>query len=522
MKLIRGALLVDGSGGKPYNGDVLIDGDTIAEIAPHIAATENMQKIEAAGRVVCPGFIDAHRHCDFAALYDPDFGELELAQGITTVVAGNCGLSPAPAPLREAENEMKALLSPCLGDVPAAAPAFAHAEDYVLALRSRRLPVNMGVLCATGAVTAAVKGVSARGFTRAEMKKAKSEIKNAMEAGALGLSCGIMYVPECYTTQAEFAQLCGVAKPYGGYLTAHVRNEGSRLAQSIQEVISVAKKAEIPLNISHFKVTGLRNWGEGLNRAIDVIEKEIAAGFPITVDAYPYTAGSTTALSLVPPEVLAGRDIGFLSSAQGRALFKAQINQQAGEWENMVEAIGWARTVISSAPKTPKYSGMDFAAAAEAAGEEIADFFCRILVENAGQVGVIVNSMAQADVDRVLELPYCSLISDALYGAAQFPHPRLYGAFPKFIRKYVCEEKRMPMEAAVAKMTAMPAKRLGLGDRGLLRKGMKADIVLFSPDRLADKADFQQPKQLAEGIDFVLINGKIPGSSSGEYIERKI
>ena len=315
---VKNVRIVDGTGSPSFLGELLWEGDTLLEVSSAPLGDLDAQEIDGEGRVACPGFIDAHRHCDLAALYDPDFGKVELAQGITTAVMGNCGLAPAPcAPaLRE---ELYDFLAPCLGDAPPDS-FFPKVSDFMEALKKGKFPLNLGVLGATGAMTTASKGFGDVPFDRASRTQAEAYVRDAMEAGALGLSCGIMYTPECYSTLEDFAFLARVAGEYGGYLTSHIRGEGNSLAASVQEVVEIGRRAGVGVNVSHFKVTGLQNFGAGLERAIAVLEQARAQGQDVTADAYPYPAGSTTILSLVPPTVLeaAGGDtLGFLTTERG-------------------------------------------------------------------------------------------------------------------------------------------------------------------------------------------------------------
>lgn len=517
-------MICDGTGREPYPGEVLIDGGKIAAVSPAPLGELDAEAWDAQGELVTPGFIDTHRHCDLAALYGPDFGEIELAQGITTAVMGNCGLAPAPcAP--QYRDSLYDFLEPCLGKAPKES-FFPRVSSFMDALASQKHPLNLGVLAATGAVTTAAKGFGNVPFDRESRKKAESYIRDAMEAGALGLSCGIMYTPECYSTLEDFAFMARAAGEYGGYLTSHIRGEGNTLTESVEEVLEIGRRAGVGVNISHFKVTGLKNHGTGIKRAIAALEKARISGQDATADCYPYTGGSTTILSLLPPTVLsaAGPDVcGFLGAREGEGLLAEEIQKEFSGWDNMVSSIGWERIIISSAadPAWQGLAGKSFTEAAQETGLPESALFCRMCSENQGKAGIIVMSMAQEDVDRVLCLPYVSLISDSLYGGGGMPHPRLYGSFPKFLRKYVREKKLLSLGEAVQKMTSLPAKRLGLRDRGLLAPGMAADILQFDPGKFTDRATWENPKQLASGLTKILVNGEKPAPGAGSLLRRQ-
>ena len=404
--LIRNGVVYDGTGASGFAADVLVQDDTIEAVAPELDA-EADEVLDTAGMAVTPGFIDTHRHCDTAALTDPDFGRIETAQGLTTIIGGNCGLAPLPV-RPETARQISDYIEPCLGPTPDTM-RMEHFHEYVDAL----------------------------------------------------------------------------------------------------------DKTDKPLNISHFKVTGVKNWGKNILEAIALIEKARAAGQDVTADFYPYDGGSTTLVSLLPPTLMKdtmAETLAALSTAQGRADARREIYADHPGWDNMVTAIGWERIVISSVtkPENRRFSNMNFAAAAKLAGyEEPTDFMCELLCDEDGKVGIILLSMDPKDVDTIARLPWSMIISDSLYGISDCPHPRLYGSFPKVLRDFVRERGVLTLPQAIHKMTAMPAARLGLNDRGVIEVGRKADIAVFDPASIADHATYDNPKQLCTGLRATLINGKI-------------
>ena len=523
MIQVKNAVICDGTGKEPFSGELLIDGEKLAEVSPIPFGELDAEVLDARGMAVTPGFIDAHRHCDLAALYDPEFGRLELAQGITTAVMGNCGLAPAPC-TEEYRDRLYDFLEPCLGTAPKNS-FFPLVSEFFRALETRRYPLNLGVLGATGAITAASKGFGNVPFDRKSRHRAEIYVKDAMEAGALGLSCGIMYTPECFSKTEDFVFLAKICGEYGGYLTSHIRGEGNSLTESVKEVLEIGERAGVPVNISHLKVTGLKNHGWGIERAVGVLEEARGRGQDVTADAYPYPGGSTTILSLIPPTVMErakGEAAAYLGTQEGIHDLAQEIGKEFSSWDNMVSSIGWERIVIGSVVREEDriYAGLDFTAAAALSGSTETELFCRLVHENSGKIGVILMSMAQADVDRVLCLPYVSLISDALYGGGGMPHPRLYGAFPKFLREYAGEKSALSFAEAVRKMTGMPARRLGLKDRGTLEPGNYADLLVFDPAKFTDRATWQNPRQEAEGLEYVLVNGKPPQERGGKIVKK--
>lgn len=524
--LIKDGNIVDGTGREAFRGSILIEDGKIVKVYEGIDPLFSIRAdevYEAGGLTVTPGFIDTHRHGDTAALTDPDFGIIELRQGITTVLNGNCGLAPTPMSVENRE-ALLSYIEPCLGHMPDEY-FFPTLSSYLDALEEKPLRINTATLAATGAITVAAKGFTSEPFTSEQLEKAKGLVRDAMEAGAFGLSCGIMYDPECYTLEDEYVAMVAEAAPYGGYLTSHVRGEGNSLIPSVEEVIRIAGKAGVPINISHFKVVGIRNWGKSLPTAIEKIEAARAAGVDVTTDAYPYMAGSTTILTLVPPTV----PVATINTPEGIELLKKEIARDHDDWDNMVHSIGWDRIIISSViyPDHKFCSGKNMQEIAEIMGVCPEAALTELVEKNGGKVGVILMSMSESDVELVLGLPYTSVISDSLYGGGDLPHPRLYGAFPRMIADIVRNKKLMPLEEAVHKMTGLPAKRMGLTDRGLLKEGMAADICVFDPETIQDTATFTEPKQYATGLNLVLVGGEkaviddtVTGAFAGKVLRK--
>lgn len=512
--IIENGQICDGSGEKVYKSDILIEEGRIKALSGKdrkFGQEIEAVQIDAGGKTVTPGFIDTHRHCDLAALYDEDFGNLELAQGLTSIVGGNCGLGIFPC-TPEHKDEVAGFVEPCLGVAPKDMWV-ANYKAYMELLAQRPMPLHVGCYQGVGALKAAIKGYGKKPFTAGEMELAKAWLKEALEAGCIGVSSGIMYQPECYSSREEMVELLKAAASYGRPLACHIRGEGDNLVSSVAEIIRICREAGLPLNISHFKATGIRNWGKKIHQAIELIEEARAKGQDVTVDFYPYCGGSTTLLSLIPPDVMEedlSRTFRKMETAQGREALKDSLYREHPGWDNMVTAIGWERIKISSVTKenNRRLVGLDFASAARMEGfEEPAYFMARLLAQEEGKVGIILLSMDREDVDTVAKLPYSMLISDGLYGVSDCPHPRLYGSFPHFIQEYVIQRKIFSLEEAVRKMTAMSAARLGLKDRGLIREGFKADLNIFTPEELKDHAVYEDSKKLCTGLSWVFVDG---------------
>lgn len=506
--LIRGGTLIDGSGAPAARADVLVRGDRIEAVAPKIEA--DADAFDASGLVVTPGFIDIHRHPDVRMISGWD-GEIELRQGITAVVGGNCGMSVAPSS-PAFRDEQYAFCEPVLGrarpDLPASFPA------YLEELSRAPLPLNAGAMIGLGAVRIALKGFSDAPFAPAELDRAAALVDEALSAGALGVSTGIMYVPECYNASGDFARMLAPLGARGGTLTAHIRGEGDGLVESVREVVSIAERVGCRLEISHFKACGLKNWRSAIHRAIGEIESARARGLDVACDFYPYDGGSTALTTMLPPAFIRGDRKGALARLGTRAgaddFRRASALEYPG-WDNFAVALGWDRIVVSgvSDPENEKYVGLDISSAAARFGfEDSAALAAHLMHTDAGKTAIINMSMCRDDIDDIARLPYSSVISDSLYADAASPHPRLYGAFPKIIRDYVCERHVLSLEDAIRKMTSLPASRLGIRERGLIRPGLRADILAFDPVKFRDGASYENPKVLARGLALALVNGE--------------
>ena len=508
--LIRGGTIVDGSGGGSVTGDVYAEDGIILAAGPSASGPAD-EIIDAAGRIVCPGFVDLHRHCDIAAL-GGDFGLIEISQGISSCFAGNCGMSPVPS-VPESRLALLNYLEPCLGSF-AQESCHTHRE-YVKRLREVSLPVNVGFFAGMGAIRIAVKGFENTPFTQIEMERARSFLQESLDCGAFGMSIGLMYVPEAYCSAEEIARLASVMKGGKGILCAHMRWETGRLAHAVREVIDIAKQAGVPLEISHFKAAGEKAWHGVLHEAIEIIEAERAKGFDISVDFYPYDCGSSTMMQMLPPAYLAmGPEEAIAGLARSGNVEKIRKLLAEGEknWDNLSQTIGWDRTIINSVSleENRKFTGKSVTACVREYGfRDEAEFAARLLYSENGRVSIINQSMSPEDIDTIARLPYSSLISDSLYGDMKNPHPRLYGAFPRFLRDFVHKRNVLDLSTAIRKMTAMPAYRAGLKDRGLLRPGYKADILIFDPDNFRDEADYLHPAKLSSRLDYAIVNGKI-------------
>ena len=510
MILFRHAQIYDGTGQKPFLGDVLVKNNRIAEVGQSLEVPEDTEILEADGKLLCPGFIDIHRHADVQPLINSKC-EAELRQGITTAVSGNCGISLTPG-AAFSRAEQNAFAAAVLGPVPEDAPL--TYREYCATLEHQKLPLNFAAMIGTGAVRISLKGFSREPFTKPELEKAENIIDEALSLGAPGISCGIMYMPECFNTLDDYVSMLRPLGKYHRPLTAHIRGEGDSLAESVEEVIRIAETVGCPLEISHFKSCGMHNWEREIYRAIEKIENARAHGVDVTCDFYPYCGGSTMLTTMLPPVLCTdGIDAACaaLGTKDGVESFRKAARVPYDDWDNYAVTLGWDRILVStvSREENKKYLGLSVKAAAEKFGFDDAEALAAHLMHTeGGGCGIINLSMSQDDVDAVAKLPYSLLISDSLYAATSTPHPRLLGAFPRFLREYAFERHVVTPEYAFYKMTFAPAKRFSFTDRGKIAKGCKADLLVFDPEVFTDNADFSGRSEFASGLWRSMIGGE--------------
>jgi N-acyl-D-amino-acid deacylase len=339
----------------------------------------------------------------------------------------------------------------------------------------------------------------------------KGLLDEALQAGAIGLSLGLMYAPGSYTPREELAELCSVLSRYGGLLATHIRGEGNSLIPSVEEIIWIAEKSGVPLQISHLKAVGGGNWGS-VTRAMELIERARSRGLDVTCDVYPYTAGSTSLTTLLPPWTLEGgvsRTLGRLGDPASRKRIKAELGQEQDNWDNLVASTGWDSVYVSSLSKDhdAKLAGKNVVEVSEARGIDPEDCMMDLLLEQDGKVSIVFFHMAGSDVEQVIGWERSLIASDSLHDQAEKPHPRLYGTFPHVLARYVREKKLLSLEEAVRKLTSFPARRFNLGKRGLIAPGYAADLVVFDPETIQDTSTYEAPKHYPEGISQVLVNG---------------
>jgi len=480
--VVRNARVVDGTGAPWFRADVAVRGDTIVAIGPNLPGPAR-REVDAGERVIAPGFIDVHTHAR-RGIFEVPTAENYVRQGVTTLVEGQDGSSPLP-------------LGEFLARVEALPPA-----------------VNFASLVGHGSVREAVLGRADRAPSAAEIARMQELVREGMRDGALGLSTGLFYVPGTFARTDEVIALARVAGERGGIHVSHVRDEAAGVLESVRETIAIGEEGRLPTQVTHHKLIGRASWGQSRD-TLRLIEEARRRGVDATVDAYPYTASSTgLSAALLPAWALEGGTDALrqrLSSPDTRARIRAVV---VGKIRDERGGGDPGNIRIAACAFDPALEGMSLADVLRTRGkdatvENAADLALEI-VERGGASGVF-HAIAEADVERILAAPFTMVASDGevpVFGRGA-PHPRSYGTFARVLGVYVREKKILGLEEAVRKMTSFPAARLGLPDRGLLRPGMKADLVVFDPATIRDRATFEAPHQYAEGVSLVVVSGEV-------------
>ena len=477
--LILDGTIVDGSGAPAYAGDIAIIDNEIVKIG-ELNGSKATRVIDANGLTVVPGFIDLHTHADRNIRDNPGV-ENYLRQGVTTILAGNCGNSPVDL------------------------------DEYFQSVTATGIAINLGMLIGHNKVRDAVMGNDNRAPTSKEQARMEALVKDAMDAGAFGLSTGLIYLPGTYSETDEVVALARVVAAEGGIYASHVRNEFELLVEAIEEAITIGREAGLPVQISHLKVADNTMWGDSSN-ILRMIETARAGGLDITVDQYPYTAGSTGLANVFPTWARAGSLEDFqarLDDPETRARVKVGTIRKL----NGARAAGdLSRITIASFKGHPEYSGKTMAEVTLMNGREPtiengAEVAMEILYD--GEASAIYFMMVEEDVRNIMQAPFTSIASDgsAIPFGENVPHLRNYGTYPRVLARYVRDESVLSLEQAIHKMTALPASRIDLKTRGTLAEGMIADISIFDPKTVNDNDNWAKPHQYATGFHYVIIGG---------------
>ncbi len=505
---IAGGQLIDGTGAPARGGDLGIAGDAIAEIGD-LSREPAGRTLSAAGLAVMPGFIDMHSHSDWRLWANPR-AESKIRQGVTTEVVGNCGFSPAPVS-DEFREEMKgfALYLP-----PGMDFSWRGMGDYLRRYGDLGVALNVAQLVGHGTLRLAAMGFARRAPTARELVTMERLMDESMAAGAYGLATGLIYAPGSYAATEEIVAVARRAAARGGFYASHIRGEGPTLLDAVSEAIRVGREGGLPVQVSHIKAAGRPNWGK-VKDALALIDAARADGLDVMADVYPYTASSTTLRTLLPDWALEGgieAMLARLADASVRARIRAEL---MGGSAILTRGLGWEDIMVAYSPARPEAQGRRLSEIAAAWNQDPLDAAIELIAAERGKGYMILFQLDEPDLRRALGHPQVMIGSDGSALAVEGelgqgkPHPRSYGTFPRVLARYVREQALLPLEEAVAKMTGLPARRLGLRDRGVLAVGAKADIVALDPARVQDLATYEEPHQYPTGIAYVLVNGRV-------------
>lgn len=523
--LIKGGYIVDGSGRKGYTGDLLTEGGLIGAMAPFISMDEDCRVIDAADFVICPGFIDTHSHSDVQLLIDPHI-EAKIRQGITTEILGQDGISVAPLPALYARDWRKNLAG-LDGDSDQIDWHFPTSADYLNRLEQKGLALNAAYLAPHGNIRMEAIGLGNKRVSAYELDRMKDILAREFTCGVVGLSTGLIYPPCHFAGLEELTALCRVTAEHDGVFVVHQRSEADNILASMEEVLELGRRTGVKIHFSHFKVCGRKNWDK-TGEILEKLDQAREDGLRVSFDQYPYVSGSTMLAVILPPWVFEGgtdRMLERIGDQRLRDRIRTDIGTGIAGWDNFVDFAGYDRIYVTSV-KTKNNGwciGKSLMELAEKRGTDPLDAALDLLIEEENSVGMIDFYGLEEHVSLFMKRQEQNVCTDGLLGGK--PHPRVYGAFPRVLGKYVREERVLSMEEAIQKMTGKPADVFGLRERGILREGAAADILLINPKTVRDKGTYTEPEQYAEGIEGVIVNGKLilekgnyHGQSSGKVL----
>jgi N-acyl-D-amino-acid deacylase len=465
--IIRNGTIVDGSGKRGFEGDLGITGEKIAAVGKVDGDADLL--VDATGMVVAPGFVDMHAHTDFAFLNDPSSNE-KLMQGVTTNVIGNCGLSPAPAN-EHVRQYFDTILKYIFGETTTR--GFDTLGEFLGELERSGTSTNVATYAAHGIIKCHVTEMSPDPPTGEELAQMKGLLREAMKDGAFGLSSGLVYPPGAFSNTDELIELFRIVAEFGGIYATHIRDEANRLEEAVAEAIEIGRAAGVPIHISHHKSFGKANWGKS-KKSLQMVEDALNEGLDVTLDQHPYKASSTLLAPVMGSDRFYPENVMIASTRHDHSLEGRMLKDIAKE-----------------RGKTPR----------DAAEE--------ILSDEDGAVTAIFFEMDDDDIVRIMKHPTAMIGTDGIETDGGRPHPRLYGTFPCILGRFVRERAVLTLEEAVRKMTSMGFERLDIKDRGLLREGCCADVAIFDPETIADRATYEDPRQFPIGIEHVIVNGTL-------------
>ena len=502
--LVRGGSVVDGTGSPWFRGDVLVCGDRIAAVGV-LPGARARDTLDATGMVVAPGFIDMLGQSEYTLLRDGR-AVSKVTQGITSEITGEV---TSVVPVNEATLRG-------LGPADRERTRWTDLDGYFRELERSGTAINVGTFVAVGSLRQYVMGGADRAPTPAELARMKGLVSEAMEQGAMGVSAALIYPPASSAGPEELAALAGVAASYGGGYATHLRSEGDRLLEALDEAISVGERSGAWVQVHHLKAAGHRNWDK-VGEALARIERARARRVDVAADQYPYAASSTGLATVLPDWANAGGTDSLLARLARPAVrdtLRAYLRARWADWHAGADSTGPGSVRIAGVqdPMLEEYVGRRLSEVARERGMAPEDLFLEMVRLDGGRTSATFFSMSEAGVDEIMRRPWVSVGVDAgatvpRPGNSFRPHPRTFGTFPRILCRYVRERGVLPLEEAVRKFTSLPAARVGLDDRGVLKAGLHADLVVFDPSTVCDHATFQEPAQLSTGVRHVVVNG---------------
>jgi len=535
--LIKNARIIDGNGVDAFQADIAVSKGIIT----HVDSDINMpctNTIDGSGLVLCPGFIDIHTHSDFTLLLEP-LAESRVRQGVTTEVTGNCGGSPGPI-LPSGQDAFMEYMTD-LGklykaNIPRENWDWETLDDFYGQLALKGTAVNIVPMVGHSTLRANVMGYENRPPDQREMELMKHLLRTELEKGAFGLSSGLIYHPGAFAQTPELIELAAIVNEFHGVYSTHMRSEGKFLFEAVEEALSVARESGVSLQISHLKCETPAMWGKS-TLLLEKIDQAREEGIRVHFDQYPYTAYHCSLLEIFPlwaKEGGSSKMLEILNSARTRQKVAAEMTDPPdNDWENPMEGLDWDQIQIMGyrQPENRALNGLSVAAMAQVRKLDPLEAIFQVFCEEKGGLGMIVFAMTEKDLTTILQAPYGMVGSDGCSVSVHGPsgkspvHPRSYGTFPRVLGKYVRGNNVISLERAVQKMTGFPAEKLGLKDRGLIKTGMAADLVLFDPNIIKDTATFETPHQYPVGINHVIVNGEtviLNGEHTGKLPGKKL
>lgn len=499
--LIKNGEVIDGSGAPRFRADLAVQDGRVCQIG-QLEDLAARQVIDAAGCVTSPGFVDMHSHADFTLPILPTADSL-VHQGITTAVVGQCGASPTPLLTDTREEAIASMQSE---DMPLPWEQWSDFGSYVDHLARTGISVNVVPLVGQGTVRIAVMGFSAEPANPTQIARMQAEVNKAMDQGAIGVSTGLIYPPGSYAHTKELVAVTRPAGERGGFYFSHIRGEDQTLLEAITEAIHIGRETGAAVQISHFKAFGRANWAKSA-QALELIDQAREEGLDVTTDMYPYLAGATSLSSTLPQWAQQGGKAATLQ----RLADKKVRRQMALEMQSRPDE--WDLVLISRSPNNRDFEGHYVSELASQAGKSPYEWIFDALLETAMDLGMITFGMSEENRQREIQHPAMMIGTDAVALAVQGPlskgkpHPRSYGAFPRVLGHFVRERGLISLETAIWKMSGLPAQKLRWTNRGLIKENFQADLVVFEPDSVSDRATYQSPHQYPAGIRHVIING---------------